>query len=47
MSILFVGYIIMQVPSNLVLNKLGKPSIYLSTCVGLPSFFFSFDIKKQ
>ncbi|KAI9900785.1 hypothetical protein N3K66_005047 [Trichothecium roseum] len=32
-SILFVGYIIMQVPSNLVLNKLGKPSIYLSTCM--------------
>ncbi|KAG9249929.1 pantothenate transporter liz1 [Emericellopsis atlantica] len=28
-SILFVGYILMQVPSNLVLNKIGKPAIYL------------------
>ncbi|TLD27582.1 MFS transporter [Venturia nashicola] len=30
-SILFVGYLIMQVPSNLILNKLGKPAIYLPT----------------
>ncbi|KAK5085352.1 hypothetical protein LTR05_004636 [Lithohypha guttulata] len=29
LSILFVGYIIMQVPSNLVLNYIGKPSWYL------------------
>ena len=28
-SILFVGYLIMQVPSNLILNKFGKPSLYL------------------
>jgi MFS family permease len=28
-SILFVGYILMQVPSNLFLNKIGKPAIYL------------------
>ncbi|KAK1993431.1 MFS general substrate transporter [Colletotrichum falcatum] len=33
-SILFVGYIIMQVPSNMVLNKLGRPSIYLAGCMG-------------
>ncbi|EHK48771.1 hypothetical protein TRIATDRAFT_83645 [Trichoderma atroviride IMI 206040] len=32
-SILFVGYILMQVPSNLLLNKLGKPSIYLPSCM--------------
>ncbi|KIM96487.1 hypothetical protein OIDMADRAFT_33131 [Oidiodendron maius Zn] len=32
-SILFVGYLLMQVPSNLVLNKLGKPSLYLPTCM--------------
>lgn len=32
-SILFVGYVLMQVPSNLFLNKFGKPSLYLSTCV--------------
>ncbi|KAL9054594.1 MAG: hypothetical protein Q9162_004057 [Coniocarpon cinnabarinum] len=28
-SILFVGYILMQVPSNLFLNKIGRPGIYL------------------
>lgn len=32
-SILFVGYILMQVPSNLFLNKIGKPAIYLPTCM--------------
>lgn len=34
-SILFVGYILMQVPSNLLLNKIGKPGIYLPTCMVL------------
>ncbi|THU95195.1 MFS general substrate transporter [Dendrothele bispora CBS 962.96] len=29
LSILYVGYIPMQVPSNMLLNKIGKPSIYL------------------
>ncbi|KAF1978330.1 putative MFS transporter [Bimuria novae-zelandiae CBS 107.79] len=29
LSILFVGYILMQVPSNLALNYVGKPSWYL------------------
>ncbi|KAJ6031678.1 hypothetical protein N7540_002410 [Penicillium herquei] len=28
-SILFVGYLLMQIPSNLLLNKFGKPAIYL------------------
>ncbi|KAM3422762.1 hypothetical protein BST61_g246 [Cercospora zeina] len=28
-SILFVGYILMQVPSNLFLNKIGKPALFL------------------
>lgn len=32
-SILFVGYILMQVPSNLFMNKIGKPSLYLPTCM--------------
>lgn len=32
-SILFVGYLLMQIPSNLFLNKLGKPAIYLPVCV--------------
>ncbi|KAF2162121.1 hypothetical protein M409DRAFT_69333 [Zasmidium cellare ATCC 36951] len=32
-SILFVGYILMQIPSNLFLNKIGKPAIYLPACM--------------
>ncbi|PYH49411.1 putative MFS transporter [Aspergillus saccharolyticus JOP 1030-1] len=28
-SILFVGYLLMQIPSNLLLNKVGKPALYL------------------
>jgi fucose permease len=32
-SILFVGYLLMQIPSNLFLNKFGKPAIYLPACV--------------
>ncbi|OAA63009.1 pantothenate transporter liz1 [Cordyceps fumosorosea ARSEF 2679] len=34
-SILFVGYILMQVPSNLLLNKMGKPGIYLPVCMAI------------
>jgi MFS family permease len=40
LSILFVGYILGQVPSNLLLNHLGRPSIYLgffTTAWGLVS----------
>lgn len=29
LAVLFVGYILMQVPSNLLLNYMGKPSLYL------------------
>lgn len=29
MSILFVAYILMQVPSNLLLNYMGRPSLYI------------------
>lgn len=32
-SILFVGYLLMQVPSNLFLNKIGKPALYLPACM--------------
>ncbi|KAH8879998.1 MFS general substrate transporter [Thozetella sp. PMI_491] len=32
-SILFVGYLLMQIPSNLLLNKIGKPALYLPTCM--------------
>ena len=31
LSILFVGYILMQVPSNIFLNVIGKPRAYLPT----------------
>ncbi|KAK2750709.1 hypothetical protein FQN57_002782 [Myotisia sp. PD_48] len=40
LSILFVGYILMQVPSNLALNYVGRPSLYLgffTTAWGLVS----------
>lgn len=29
LSILFVGYLLMQIPSNLLLNYMGRPSLYL------------------
>ncbi|KAF7861440.1 hypothetical protein EAF04_008005 [Stromatinia cepivora] len=32
-SILFVGYLLMQIPSNLFLNKLGTPATYLPTAM--------------
>ncbi|KAH7915560.1 major facilitator superfamily domain-containing protein [Hygrophoropsis aurantiaca] len=32
-SILFVGYIIMQIPSNMFLNWIGRPSLYLPGCM--------------
>ncbi|KAF9452505.1 MFS general substrate transporter [Macrolepiota fuliginosa MF-IS2] len=33
LSILYVGYIIMQIPSNMFLNWIGKPSLYLPVCM--------------
>lgn len=33
LSILYVGYIIMQIPSNMFLNWLGRPSLYLPFCM--------------
>ncbi|KAF5387819.1 hypothetical protein D9615_000371 [Tricholomella constricta] len=33
LSILYVGYIIMQIPSNMFLNWIGKPSLYLPFCM--------------
>ncbi|VDC06986.1 unnamed protein product [Peniophora sp. CBMAI 1063] len=33
LSILYVGYILMQVPSNMFLNYIGRPRIYLPTCM--------------
>ncbi|KAI9447954.1 MFS general substrate transporter [Lactarius indigo] len=33
LSILYVGYILMQIPSNMFLNYIGRPSIYLPACM--------------
>ncbi|KAF8741122.1 hypothetical protein AX14_005723 [Amanita brunnescens Koide BX004] len=33
LSILYVGYVIMQVPSNMFLNYIGRPSLYLPFCM--------------
>ncbi|EPT03628.1 hypothetical protein FOMPIDRAFT_86900 [Fomitopsis schrenkii] len=33
LSILYVGYIIMQIPSNMILNYIGKPSLHLPICM--------------
>ncbi|KIJ64094.1 hypothetical protein HYDPIDRAFT_40740 [Hydnomerulius pinastri MD-312] len=33
LSILYVGYVIMQVPSNMFMNWVGRPSIYLPSCM--------------
>ncbi|KAI0068747.1 MFS general substrate transporter [Artomyces pyxidatus] len=35
LSILYVGYILMQIPSNMFLNYIGKPSLYLPICMML------------
>lgn len=35
LSILYVGYILFQVPSNLLLAKVGRPRIYLPICTAL------------
>ncbi|KAJ2931617.1 hypothetical protein H1R20_g5437, partial [Candolleomyces eurysporus] len=32
-SVLYIGYVMMQVPSNMFLNHIGKPSIYLPVCM--------------
>ncbi|KXN90380.1 hypothetical protein AN958_04249 [Leucoagaricus sp. SymC.cos] len=32
LGIFYVGYILMMVPSNMLLHRLGRPSIYLSVC---------------
>ncbi|KAI0159938.1 major facilitator superfamily domain-containing protein [Hypoxylon sp. FL1284] len=34
-AILNVGYLLMQVPSNLFLNKIGKPALYLTSCMAV------------
>ncbi|KAF9263451.1 MFS general substrate transporter [Marasmius fiardii PR-910] len=39
LSILYVGYFIMQIPSNIFLNTMGKPSLYLPACMILWGVF--------
>ncbi|KIK65337.1 hypothetical protein GYMLUDRAFT_219266 [Collybiopsis luxurians FD-317 M1] len=33
LAVVYVGYLYMQIPSNIFLEYVGKPSIYLSTCM--------------
>ncbi|TDL29556.1 MFS general substrate transporter [Rickenella mellea] len=33
LSILYVGYILMQIPSNMFLNYIGRPSLYMPICM--------------
>lgn len=35
LSILYVGYITFQIPSNMMMTKLGRPSLYIPTFVAL------------
>jgi fucose permease len=37
LSILYVGYILMQIPSNMIINKISRPSWYIAAAVRLPS----------
>ncbi|KAK3389817.1 major facilitator superfamily transporter [Podospora didyma] len=51
LSILYVGYILMQVPSNILINRISRPSLYISavmivwglisTCTGIVTGFGS------
>ncbi|KAJ4466523.1 major facilitator superfamily domain-containing protein [Lentinula aciculospora] len=38
LGIVYVGYLLTQVPSNMFLEHIGKPSIYLSSCMILWGF---------
>ncbi|PFH46166.1 hypothetical protein AMATHDRAFT_183813 [Amanita thiersii Skay4041] len=33
LAVLYIGYVLMQVPSNLLLNHIGRPSLYLPLCM--------------
>lgn len=33
LSILYAGYILMQVPSNMIVNRISRPSIYIGIAV--------------
>ncbi|KAG1846094.1 MFS general substrate transporter, partial [Suillus subalutaceus] len=34
-SSLYVGYLFTQIPSNMILTRIAKPSLYLSSCISL------------
>ncbi|KAG1754611.1 MFS general substrate transporter [Suillus lakei] len=34
-SVLYMGYVMMQAPSNILLGRMERPSIYLSSCMAL------------
>lgn len=34
-SVLFIGYVLMQIPSNTYLSRIRRPSLYLSCCIFL------------
>ncbi|KIM50597.1 hypothetical protein SCLCIDRAFT_1225238 [Scleroderma citrinum Foug A] len=33
LSVLYVGFVLMQIPSNAFVNQLRRPSVYLSLCI--------------
>ncbi|KAM0791960.1 hypothetical protein ACM66B_000464, partial [Microbotryomycetes sp. NB124-2] len=35
LSILYVGYMLMQVPSNMIVARTGRPSVFLPICVAI------------
>ncbi|KAL4071123.1 major facilitator superfamily domain-containing protein [Scleroderma yunnanense] len=39
LSILYAGFVLMQIPSNMFLNQLRRPSVYLSCCIVLWGLF--------
>ncbi|KFX94210.1 hypothetical protein O988_06423 [Pseudogymnoascus sp. VKM F-3808] len=47
LSILFVGYLLMQVPSNLMLNYMGRPSLYIGACVIIWGFVSALTSQVQ
>lgn len=44
LSILYIGYIILQIPSNMALNYIGRPSLYLPGCMVYTSFEHSWHV---
>jgi fucose permease len=41
LSILYVGYILMQIPSNMIINKISRPSWYIAAAVNRHLFGWS------